>query len=58
MRGLNPSAVEVLWMAQVGGFKTGLSDVLWIAQVGGVRIGVCVNFLNGRSGLLQETIED
>ena len=47
MIGLTLSAVEILWLAQLGGFKTGLSDVLWLAQVGEVRIGVCVNLLNG-----------
>ena len=57
MSGLTLSAVEVLWLEQVGGCKTGLSDVLWIALMGGTRIGVCVNLLNGRGGVLQETIE-
>ena len=47
----------VLWLARVGGCVTGVSDVFWLAQVVAVRIGVWNILLKVRFGLLQETIE-
>ena len=40
MRNLTFSAVEILWLAQVGVFESGVSDVLCLAQVGGCKTGV------------------
>ena len=58
MSGLTLSAVETVWLAQVGGCETMFSGVMCLEHVGVVRIGVCVNLLNVLGGLLQETIED
>ena len=56
MSSLNFSTVEVLYLSQVGGYKTGLGGLLWLSQVSGVWIGVCLILFNYRVGMLQEPL--